>query len=141
MHEAPAVPSPNTCLGGGLTPPLLSQSSQAALCCQGMMKVWLEAVQGMLCEDLPLSIFSSSLHSSTVPKPYQEERADEGCHRRFGNYLILAFTFCYHRGGTSLHHWDMIHQKMPVTLPNTVSIDEKKALLPSTFKLQFPLRS
>lgn len=110
------------------------------------MKIWaltsgLQAAQDMQYEGLPLSIFSSSLHCSTVSKPYQDEEGDEGGHWRFGDYLTLGFTFCYHRGGDILHHLDMIHQKTPVALPKTARIDEKKALLPSVFKLHFSLRS
>lgn len=112
----------------------LWKSSQAALCCQGMMKVWaltsrLQEVQDMPCEGLPLSVFSSSVHCSSVSKPYQDKQGEEGGHWRFGVYLILGFTFCYHRGGGILHYLDTIHQKMPVTFLKAARIDEKKALL------------
>lgn len=105
---------------------------------QGMWKIWaltsrLQAPQDLPGEGLPLTLFSSSLHCSTMSEPYQYEEGNEGDHWRFGDYLTNGDTFCYQRGGDTLHHLDAIHQKMSVALPKPAGLAKEKSLLSSIF--------
>ncbi|KAK4813748.1 LOW QUALITY PROTEIN: hypothetical protein QYF61_023684 [Mycteria americana] len=106
---------------------------------EGLLKIWaltssLQAPQDLPGVGLPLTLFSSSLHCSTVSEPYQYEQGDEGGCWRFVDYLTNGATFCYQRGGDILHCLDAIHQKMSVTLLKPVGIAKEQALLSSVFK-------
>lgn len=103
--------------------------------CQGMLKIWaltsrLQAPQGLPGEGLSLTLFSSSLHCSTMSELYQHEQGDEeGGYWRFGNYFTNAgevVTFCYQWGGDILHHLDAIHQKLSITLLKSVGLRKRR---------------